>query len=231
MNQQPANPEPNTHARPRNVNQFNSQRHQNPASHPRQQTLWGFISNHLIPQRQPRETTHPEPPITHDNTQPTRHPGATPPSTPIPVTTQNNSQPMPPITREPQQRPLRTDRSNEPWGDCWALCQPTSLFRVVSKNTRTINLQNMDMKAITKELMLCSVSVFAAQETNVHWNEDTTHLLQTQCQSVAPQIQIATSTSAEKTTEWYKPGGTITMAMNNWTSRVVTKGHDTYLGR
>ncbi len=87
------------------------------------------------------------------------------------------------------------------------------------------------MKAITKELMLCSVSVFAAQETNVHWNEDTTHLLQTQCQSVAPQIQITTSTSAEKTTEWYKPGGTITMAMNNWTSRVVTKGHDTYLGR
>jgi len=86
------------------------------------------------------------------------------------------------------------------------------------------------MKAITKELMLCSVSVFAAQETNVHWNEDTTHLLQTQCQSVAPQIQITTSTSAEKTTEWYKPGGTIMMAMNNWTSRVVTKGHDTYLG-
>jgi len=134
-------------------------------------------------------------------------------------------------TRITQQRPLRTDRSNKPWGDCWALHQPMSLFRVVSKNTGTINLQNMDMKAITNELMLSSVSVFAAQETNVHWNEDTTHLLQTQCRSVAPQIQFATSTSAKKTKEWYKPGGTIIMALNQWTSRVVKKAHDPYLGR
>jgi len=79
--------------------------------------------------------------------------------------------------------------------------------------------------------MQCSVSVFVAQETNVNWNEDTTPLLQTQCRSITPQLQIATSTSAKKTKEWYKPGGTITMAMNNWTSHVVQKGHDTYLGR
>jgi len=109
--------------------------------------------------------------------------------------------------------------------------QPTNLFRVVSKNTGTINLQNMDMIAITKELMIISASVFAAQETNVHWNEDTLYHLQAQCRKAAPQTQIATSTSAEDASEWHKPGGTITMALNNWTNRVIKKGSDSTLGR
>jgi len=230
MNRQKTTPATNQPALPSTVTNFNNQRNRNLNPRPRQQTLWGFIRNQLIPHRAPREQHNPEPTITHNPTQDTINSEETPNSTPIPKpTTQTQSTTT--ATRQTHQRPLQPERSNVPWGDCWAFNQPTSLFRVISKNTGTINLQNMDMKAITKELLLHSASVFAAQETNVNWNEDATHLLKTQCRSIVQQIQIATSTSAEKTKEWYKPGGTITMALNSWTSRVVTKGHDDYLGR
>jgi len=71
------------------------------------------------------------------------------------------------------QRPIQSNRSNNPWGDWWALQQPTNPFRIISKNTGTINLQNLDFVAITKELMNINASVFSAQETNVHWNKET----------------------------------------------------------
>jgi len=66
-------------------------------------------------------------------------------------------------------------------GDYWAMTQPTNLFRLLSKNTGTINLQNLDMLAITSTLMNLSASVFVVQETNVHWDADTGYHLHTQC--------------------------------------------------
>jgi len=230
MNPHATTPATKTSVPPRHVPNPIPQRHRTSLPRPRQQTIWGFIRNHLPIHSSPREQPNPVPILIPDNTQPTPTPADTPPSTPIPVipqTFQSTTQQC----STTQQRPLRPERSDEPWGDCWALWQPTNLFRVISKNTGTLNMQNLDMKAITSELMLCSISVFAAQETNVQWNEDTTHLLQTQCRSAAPQTQIATSTSAEKTKEWYKPGGTLALAMNHWTSREVKKGTDMYLGR
>jgi len=80
-------------------------------------------------------------------------------------------------------------------------------------------------------LMNLSASVFAAQETNVHWDADTGSHLHTQCRHATQQLQIATSTSAKPASDWFKPGGTITMALNNWTNRVIHKGTDQYLGR
>jgi len=74
------------------------------------------------------------------------------------------------------------------------------------------------MQAITTELNLMSASVFVAQETNVHWNEDSLNSLITQCHCSSPQIKIATATSMEKSKEWYKPGGMLLLAVNKWTS-------------
>jgi len=108
--------------------------------------------------------------------------------------------------------------------------KPTSLFRVLSKNTGTINLLNLDMQAITKELNQLHASVFAAQETNVNWDVDSRHQLVTQCQRTSPQIKFATLTSAEKSSNWFKPGGTLLLAMNQWTSRVTKYGNDSHLG-
>jgi len=109
--------------------------------------------------------------------------------------------------------------------------KPTSLFHVISKNTGMVNLLNLDMQAITKELNQVHASVFAAQETNVNWDVDSMHQLVTQCRRMSPQIKIATSTSAKKSSDWHKPGGTLLLALNQWTSRVSKYGHDTYLGR
>jgi len=109
--------------------------------------------------------------------------------------------------------------------------QPTNLFRILSKNTGTINLRNLDMQAITNELNNLSASVFAAQETNVHWNEETTHHLVNQCRKASPQLKVATSTSKEKSQDWFKPGGTMILTLNQWTSRVIKFGKDTDLGR
>jgi len=96
------------------------------------------------------------------------------------------------------QCPLSNEHSHDPWGNCWALSQPTNLFYVLSKNTGTLNLHNLDILAITIELMLLSARIFPAQETNVHWHEETSYHLCTQSQHATTQFQLAMSTSTEK---------------------------------
>jgi len=79
--------------------------------------------------------------------------------------------------------------------------------------------------------MSLSASVFTAQETNIHWNEETSSHLRTQCRRITTQFRLATSTSTEKAPDWFKPGGTITMALNHCTGRVIHSGSDPLLGR
>jgi len=45
----------------------------------------------------------------------------------------------------------------------------------------TINPSTLDIRAITNELHHLGASVFAAQETNIHWDLATTHQVYTQC--------------------------------------------------
>jgi len=183
-------------------------------THTTQQTLWWYVypppTDHNLAANQVQ--VPPPTPIAMLNTQDL---SATPPSTPIhnvDTTSQNSNL----VTDAPQptahQQPLRSECSNEPWGDYWAMEKPTSLFRVISKNTGMVNLLNLDMQAITKELNQVHASVFAAQETNVNWDVDSMHQLITQCRCTSPQIKIATSTSAEKLSDWYKSGSTLLLA-------------------
>jgi len=76
-------------------------------------------------------------------------------------------------TPPPLQISLTVDTGNDPWGDIGSAVKPQHFFRVLSKNTGTINLSNLDITAITQELLLLGTSVFAAQETNVHWDPTT----------------------------------------------------------
>jgi len=159
----------------------------------------------------------------------------TPTSTPVPISGAETITET--TTTEPQQTTLQetisesVPRHNHPWGDTWAMDQPHSWFRVLSKNTGTINLQNSDMEAITTEIINLGVSVFAIQETNNHWDTDATHQLYTQCRKTAPQIALSTSSSNDSTTPGYQPGGTVTLAMDPWTSRIIKRGNDPSLGR
>jgi len=90
------------------------------------------------------------------------------------------------------------------------------------QNTGTLNLLNPDIVAITTELQTLGISVFVAQETNVHWDPVMQYQLYTQCCWVALYIKTVTSTSQEPAAEWYKPGGTLMLAFDPWTSRVVS---------
>jgi len=142
---------------------------------------------------------------------------------PIPNTT--------PETTPSIQMPLVSDHGNDPWGDIWSINSPKQSFRVFSKNTGTINPSNLDMRAITTELQHLGASVFTAQEPNIHWDLATMHQIYTQCRQAASHAFLATSCSQEPSPDWYKPGGTLLMALGPCTSRIVTHGSDLALGR
>jgi len=52
-----------------------------------------------------------------------------------------------------------------------------------------MNPQNLDMQAITKELVQLNASVFAAQETNIHWDPITKYQIYQQSKRMAAQIK------------------------------------------
>jgi len=65
---------------------------------------------------------------------------------------------------------------------------------------------------ITNELAAIGVSVFVAQEPNVHWDTATNYQLYMQCKQIAPQIALATSCSQDQIPHWYQPRGTIMLS-------------------
>ncbi len=198
-----------------------------------QHTLWDYVHT-ILP------TNHPAPAPPPPNTEATMNNAApdeiaTPPSTPVPRTipdSQNDpQQPLPATPPNTIQQQLQSDKSNRPWGDTALFEKSTHSFRVVSKNTSTLNPHKLDMLAITEELMSKGVSVFAAQETNINWNKDTTPMILAQARRTTPHIALTTSTSCEQTENWYKPGGTMVLAINHCTSRLIDRGTDNSLGR
>jgi len=50
--------------------------------------------------------------------------------------------------------------------------------------------------------------MFAAQEANIPWNLATTQQILSQAQHTMPHLAMATASSSEDATNWYKPGGT-----------------------
>jgi len=142
--------------------------------------------------------------------------------------------PQTPPTSSPdsllQQEHLVNITENTLWGDIWSLNSSTNSFRVFSKNTRPINPLNIDMIAITTKLQSMGASVFAAQETNIHWDPATQYQIYTQCRQAAPHVFLSTASSQEPSSDWYKPGGTLMMALGPCTSRIVNRGSNQVLG-
>jgi len=195
--------------------------------------MWDFI--HRAFQAPSATADHTPTNLDPAATQSTQHTNdPTPPTTPIeiditPLTPPNHESSS--VTPGTHQTPLRVDKHNDPWGDIWAIPNKAHTFRIASKNTGTLNPQNLDMQAITAELVNLSVSVFAAQETNIHWDTLTNHQIYQQCKSMDHQIKLTTASSQEPAEDWYQPGGTMLLTLNPWTSRIVAQGSDTILGR
>jgi len=198
-----------------------------------QNTIWEYVRK-IIPMNQPAPAL-PQPNTNNTNNTEAPIGIATPPTTPVPTTIPNSqNDPQQPIQATPPttiQQQLQSKKSNWPWGDTALFEQSTHLFRVVSKNTGTLNPHKLDMIAITEELMSKGISVFTAQETNINWNKATTPAIIAQARHTTPHVALATSTSSEQTENWYKPGGTMVLALNHCTSRIIDRGTDSPLGR
>jgi len=145
-----------------------------------------------------------------------------PPNEPIP---QQHSQQTQPVL------PLRRANNNNPWGDATHLEKPHNHFQLLSKNVGTLNTTSLDMLAIATGLQELHASMFLGQETNTPWNPKNLQNVASQCHQIYTNKKIATSSSQEKCDGTYQPGGTITLALGRWASRVIDQGCDKQLGR
>jgi len=87
------------------------------------------------------------------------------------------------------------------------------------------------MTAIATKLNKLDASIFLAQETNTKWTLSTLQQITTQCHKVYTHKKIATSCSDEKSKGTFQPGGTMTLALGKWASRVIHQGRDKILGQ
>jgi len=108
--------------------------------------------------------------------------------------------------------------------------QPHENFRLISKNIGTLNATSLDMLAIATGLHELHASMFLGQETNTPWNPKNLQNVAHQCHQVYTNKKIATSSSEEKCDGTYQPGGTMTLALGKWASRVIDQGRDKHLG-
>jgi len=185
---------------------------QKPIPKSKQQTLWNYVQQKIVTlQVTPDSTTTAD--LTPKLTQTPPSPNPTLPSMPL-ITLPPSSSQLPykdnyQQSTQMQQHPLNPGEwQNKPWGNCWALNQPTNLFCIISKSTGTINLQNLDMQAITNSTFWMQVSLQHRKPTSTGMKIICTTLLVAQCHHTTPQVKIATSTSMETMFDWYKPGGT-----------------------
>jgi len=157
-----------------------------PASHSHQSTISEYFCPALTP---PAHDIDPPATSMLINMSPTistqQSLNPTPPTTPIAInhtaTTQTPPSALTHVASSTQQTTLHADKCNDPWGNFWAIPTSSWIFRIVSKNTGTINPQNLDMQAMTHKLLHLGASVFAAQETNIHWDTLTTYQIYQQC--------------------------------------------------
>jgi len=217
-NPAPLNPHPSHVPRPTTKPQRNSKNTREPT----QNTIWGFVQSKL-------PTAPPDPPPDF------------PDATQATTASQESGRPLaltPPAIRDPPsqlstayQLPLNSEPTNYAWGDANRYAQLHDCFRIVSKNVSTLNPQALDMTAMAVELQHSNTSVFLAQETNTAWKPAALLAIQSQCHRVHKHSKLATSSSQDSTEARFQPGGTLTLALGKWASRVIGSGQDDILGR
>jgi len=86
------------------------------------------------------------------------------------------------------------------------------------------------MTAMATDLQAMDASIFFAQETNMAWTPTTMQVVNSQCNAIFKYKKFATSSSKEKSTLCYQPGGTLTLALRKWGSHVIACRQDELLG-
>jgi len=156
-----------------------------PTNTPQQHTLWDYFPKTPTLATTLLTPTNDTQSIQVSDSQHELRDANTPNTAPIIINdtpnTQSTYQMQPVDSNQRHQMRMIRDTSNEPWGDMWAVPTMATTFRIVSKNTGTLNPNNLDMEAITNELVHLGASVFAAQETNIHWDTLTNYQIYQQC--------------------------------------------------
>jgi len=124
---------------------------------------------------------------------------------------------------------LPMKEENTAWGDSQQADNPQGHFCVISKNVSTLNPYLLDMTAIATKLKHMAAGVFLAQETNITWTPTTLQIIDTQCHAVYKHKKSDVLKQG-KSDDRYQPGGTLTIALDQWASWVITQGHDSTLG-
>jgi ribonuclease HI len=124
--------------------------------------------------------------------------------------------------------------AEQTWGHALEQIETSTILRVLLQNPNGLKPSHQD--ELFLNLQTCSsigTGILCLPETNTNWSNYTnTQTLRQSLKSVWSHSTFQTSNSSEKFESDYQPGGTVTMVVNRWTSRVVDKGSDPFgLGR
>jgi len=121
------------------------------------------------------------------------------------------------------------------WGHSLHEINRTETFRIILQNPRSLRLFT-DYIFTQYSFLICqslAVGVLCLPETNVNWRHKEAHTkLQYLCKKAWDHLSCSTSFTKEDFKGINLPGGTATIVLDNWTSRLVDKGTDPFgLGR
>ena len=111
---------------------------------------------------------------------------------------------------------------NEPFGDNVDKIPEENNFRIYFQNVNGLEKGTRKWEDMLQEMKTRQVSVCGFAKTNTEWHaKKTTSRLKAKLRSIAGQATMSTSTTNLKFKSIYKPGGTATIALQNWSGRVT----------
>lgn len=135
------------------------------------------------------------------------------------TTTDNNT-----VAYSTVQTTILQQTDNWPVGDTMTNIEDTNTCRINFQNIKGLNTGKGTGKwdEIISTANKRGVSILGLAETNTEWNNNRlTSRLKGRLRKQSNHLNMTTSTSAIKVQSYYKPGGTATIALNNWAGRVI----------
>jgi hypothetical protein len=148
----------------------------------------------------------------------------------------NLHQPIKPIVEYMTGRTYHADPSNhDTWGHSLESIDTSKILRVVLQNPNGLKPYqgNSDLSYSLRICESIGAGILSLPETNVNWSHyQSQKILRCNLKNIFQSSSFQTSHTPEQFHSLYQPGGTITIALNRWTSRILHKGEDPYgLGR
>ena len=121
-------------------------------------------------------------------------------------------------------------KDNKPIGDTLNNDEVSNTFRIYFQNINGVTAGKGTGKwdNILQTMVKKNVSIFGLAETNIEWNNHKlSSRLKAKVRRTCQHANIATSTSSIQSATAYKPGGTSTIAIKQWTGRITDQIKDT----